>query len=537
LTGDASEVSRRARRARASGLAIALLVTSASWAQSGVKPAAAALPDALEAGWRGTPVCERLHQQEGWRVLRCRFEPGVGHERHFHGRHFGYALSGGRVRITDAAGTREVDLATGSSFSSDGVPWHEVLNVGTTPVVYLIVESEAAGGDAVSVPAPSPEAMRFYRSGMWLWALGLVWGFAVLAAWLFTGASARLRALAARWAGGRWYPTVAIYLLLFLAIGYVVDLPLAYYIEYVRAHAYGLSNQTPGRWLGESLTALAVVAAGALAFGWVPFLLLARSPRRWWLGCALLSVPLVAFLTLVQPIWVDPLFNEFGPMRDATLERDILALAERAGIEGSRVFEVDQSVDTETVNAYVTGIGATHRIVLWDTLIAKLPRESLLFVMAHEMGHYVLDHLWKLLVLAPLLVLAGLWLIHRTSGAILRRWGARFGFSTLADVAALPLLALLFGLFLFAVSPLVLAWSRSLEHEADRFGLELTRDHRAAALAFVALQEENLGNPRPGWVYRTWRASHPSLGDRIDFCNGYRPWEKGEPLVYGERFR
>jgi len=224
-------------------------------------------------------------------------------------------------------------------------------------------------------------------------------------------------------------------------------------------------------------------------------------------------------------------------MQDKALEADILSLAERAGISGGRVYEVDKSVDTEAVNAYVTGLGDTQRIVLWDTILAKLSREQLLFVMAHEMGHYVLGHVLKTLVLVPLLVLAGLWLIHRTSGALLARYGKRFGFTELSDVAAAPWLILLFGVFMFAISPLFLAYSRGMERESDRFGLELTRDNRAAAQAFVRLQEENLGNPRPGWLYKLWRSSHPPLGERIDFCNGYRPWESGQPLVYGDRFR
>lgn len=101
---------------------------------------AATLPDPLEAGWQGKAVCEKLHDGPGNRILRCSFPPGIGHERHYHEPHFGYALSGGRMRITDASGTREVDLATGSSFASDGVDWHEVLNVGETTVVYLIIE-------------------------------------------------------------------------------------------------------------------------------------------------------------------------------------------------------------------------------------------------------------------------------------------------------------------------------------------------------------------------------------------------------------
>lgn len=389
----------------------------------------------------------------------------------------------------------------------------------------------------VAVPEPSEKALRYYRSGMLLWAFGLLWGIAVPVVWLATGWSAKLRTLAARWGRGRWYPTVALFFLLFLAISFFVDLPLAYYAEFVRPHAYDLSNQTLGKWLGDSVKGLAVGAVMALAFGWVPFLLLRKSPRRWWLWTAVLSIPFLVFTTIVSPIWIDPLFNDFGPMKDKGLEADILALAERAGIEGGRVFEVDKSVDTEAVNAYVTGLGGTKRIVLWDTILAKVERDGLLFVMAHEMGHYVLGHVIKTLVIVPLLILAGLWLIHRTAGALFRRYADRFGFSELGDVAALPLLSLLFGLFVFLISPAFLVYSRHLEHEADRFGLELTRDNRAAAEAFVALQRENLGNPRPGWIYETWRASHPTLGDRIDFCNAYRPWESGEPLAYADRFR
>jgi Zn-dependent protease with chaperone function len=222
-------------------------------------------------------------------------------------------------------------------------------------------------------------------------------------------------------------------------------------------------------------------------------------------------------------------------MRDGVLEGKILALADRAGIEGGRVYEVDKSVDTETVNAYVTGLLNTKRIVLWDTIIAKLDPDELLFVMGHEMGHYVLGHVPRSILVLSLLVMASLYVAHRLSGAMLRRWGRRFGFDRLADPASLPLILLLAQLFLLVVTPVALAYGRHLEHEADRFGLEITRDNRAAATAFVKLQHENLANPRPGWLFKLWRSTHPTLGERIDFCNAYRPWETGEPSVY-ERF-
>ncbi len=395
----------------------------------------------------------------------------------------------------------------------------------------------AAANGPVAVPEPSELALRYYRSGNVLWAVTTLWSFLIPVLWLMTRISARLRTLVGRWTGGRWYPTVALYLAGFLVIGFVVDLPLSYYAGFVRQHAYGLSNQTLGKWAGDELKGLAVSLVFVSLFAWIPFWLLRRSPRRWWLWTAAGALPFIVLSVLVAPIWIDPLFNDFGPMHDKALEARILELADRAGISGGRVFEVDKSVDTEAVNAYVTGLGETKRIVLWDTLLAKLSGEQVLFVMAHEMGHYVLGHVWRTLLILPALVLAALWLIHRTSGALLSRYGERWGFRELADVASAPLLTLLLGTFFFLISPLFLAYSRGLEHEADRFGLELTRTNRAAAEAFVRLQQENLGNPRPGLLYEIWRSSHPPLGERIDFCNAYRPWETGGELRYADRFR
>lgn len=386
----------------------------------------------------------------------------------------------------------------------------------------------------VPVPAPSPEALRYYRSGNLLWIVETLWGFLVPLLLLFTGFSARLRDQAARIGRGR-YRTFALYFLFFALLTYLLHAPLSFYSEYVRQHAYGLSNQTFGKWLGDGLKTLAIGALVGAASIRLPYLLLEKSPRRWWIYLGALSAPLLALLLLVLPIWFDPLFNRFGPLTDETLETKILTLAERAGIEGSRVFEVDKSTDTETVNAYVKGFLASKRIVLWDTLLEKFEEREILFVMGHEMGHFVLGHNLQLIALGTALSFFCLYVVHRSSAALLGRFGGRFGFSTLSDVASLPLVLLLSNLAVFLVLPGILAFTRYNERESDRFGLELTRDNRAAALAFVKLQGENLGNPYPGPLYKLWRASHPPLGERIDFCNRYRPWETGEPLRYGDR--
>jgi len=388
----------------------------------------------------------------------------------------------------------------------------------------------------VPVPQPSDKAMRYYRSGNVLWVLETLWGFAVPALLLFTGFSARLRD-AARKVGRNWFFTLVVYGLLFTVLTFVLDLPLAWYGDFARQHAYGLSDQTAAKWWSDAFTGLAIGCIATALTLWLPYLLLRWSPRRWWLYTGLAAIPLIVTLLIVTPIWIEPLFNKFGPMKDKALESRILALADRAGIEGSRVYEVNKSVDTKTVNAYVTGFLGTKRIVLWDTTLAKLSPPEVLLVMGHEMGHYVLGHVPQLIALASLLVLFGLWVIHRTAGGLIARYRDRFGFVQLSDVASLPLIALLFSLVTFVLSPGLLAFTRHTEHEADRFGLEITRDNHDCATAFVKLQEENLSNPRPGLLFKLWRSSHPPLGERIDFCNEYRPWEKGEPLKYGDLMR
>lgn len=396
--------------------------------------------------------------------------------------------------------------------------------------------AETAGTDRVPVPEPSEKALAYHRSGNVLWVVNTIWGLLVPAVILFTGFSARIRT----WAqslGRKWFFVVGVYFVIFAVITFVIDLPLSYYQGYVRQHAYGLSNQTFQKWASDQLTGLMVGIVMGVLFLWVPYLLLAKSPRRWWLYTGLLSIPFIVLVALVQPIWIDPLFNKFGAMKDKTLEADILRLAERAGIEGSRVFEVAKSEDTNAINAYVAGVGGTKRIVLWDTILAKLERRELLVVMGHEMGHYVLAHVWKIILVLSSLIVVMLYAIHRVVGWILERYRTRLGFSALSDVASLPLILILFGAGSLVVTPISLAVQRHFEHEADRFGLEITRDNRSAAEAFVKLQQENLAVPRPGRLYQWWRASHPSLGERIDFSNDYRPWETGGPLVYADRFK
>ncbi len=376
---------------------------------------------------------------------------------------------------------------------------------------------------AIIVPEASELALRYYRSGNVIWAIEQALGLALPALMLLTGLSARFRTFASVVARGHFYPTLVVYLALVVLLLFVVQLPLTVYVGYVREHAYGLSTQRLSKFAGDELKGLAIgLIVGALII-WVPYLLLARSPTRWWLWTGALALPFFVLVLLITPVYIAPLFNKFGPMKDKALESQVLAVAAQAGVEGARVFEVDKSVDTEKVNAYVTGIGKTKRIVIWDTLLTRLTPDQTRFVVGHELGHYVLGHVWISIFVSWVLTLLGLYATHRTAALLLARFSGRFGFTQLADPASLPLLMFLLSLFSFLISPAALALSRHHEQQADGFGLDLTRDNHAAATAFVALQRQNLAVPRPGLLYKIFRASHPPIGERVDFINNYRP--------------
>jgi STE24 endopeptidase len=387
---------------------------------------------------------------------------------------------------------------------------------------------EASNLAPVEVPAPSDKALRYHQGNNTLWAAQQILSLALPLLLLLTGLSAWLRTVASQVAAGHFYPTLAIYFVLLSALLFAIELPFAYSVGYVRERAYGLSTQRLSKWAGDQAKGLGVGMVFGLLVLWVPYLLLAKSPQHWWLWTSALALPFYTLTLIITPLWIAPLFNKFGPMKDKVLETEVLALARQAGVEGARVFEVNKSVDTTKVNAYVTGVGGSKRIVLWDTLIARLSPAQAKYVVGHELGHYVLGHVWTSILLSTVLTFMGLFGAHRSSGFFLHHFGDRMGFHQLSDVASMPLLMLLLTLFSLAITPAALAFSRYHERQADRFGLDLTHDNRAAATAFVALQQQNLAIPRPSLLYRIFRASHPPIGERVDFINGYRPWARGQ---------
>lgn len=379
---------------------------------------------------------------------------------------------------------------------------------------------------AYPVPVPSALAIRYHRTGQYVWAFARFWEVAVPLVLLFTGASARLRGLATR-VGKVWFVTVGVYVVLFLMIVYLAELPLRYYSGFVRQHEYGLSRQTLGKWLGDSVKALGVEMLVGACLAWVPFLAIRRAPRFWWLLVSVLWVPFAVIATWITPVWIDPIYTDYRSLNDSAREQKIVELARRAGISRDRLFVARKSADTKAVNAFVTGLFGTKRIVLWDTLLRDFDEREVHAVLGHEMGHYALNHVARGIVTFSLILVAGLFWTDRAGCWLVKRQRHRFGFDSLADVAATPLIVGLLGVSAIVLTPPALAYSRYHEHEADRFALDLTHLNRSAARAFADLQRENLGVPRASLFEKLWRSSHPSIAERIEFCNTYRPPSTG----------
>ena len=388
----------------------------------------------------------------------------------------------------------------------------------------------------VTIPPPTEEATRFYQSGNLLWGVDILWTLAICVLLLFSGFSGRLRDFCQRKAS-KWLWQVAMFVLLFILITTVLSLPLNFYVSFLRPHSYHLSHQSLGRWMGHFGMQTGISAILGVILAWIFYGILRKSPKRWWLYFGLLTFPMSMFFLIIQPIFIAPLFNKFHPMENAQLKEKILTLAERGGIEGSRIYVVDKSQDTSLMNAYVTGIGETKRIVLWDTIIKGLDEEELLFVMGHEMGHYVLHHLWWSLFISTLIAIFTALLVFLLAPLFINRWGPRFGFTKVSNIASLPLILLLYNFLTVFISPVWNLCSQSYEHAADVFGLELTHSNHAAATGFVKLQCSSLGYPWPGKFYMLYRTGHPSIGERITFFNHYKPWCEGKPSVYQKYFQ
>lgn len=315
----------------------------------------------------------------------------------------------------------------------------------------------------------------------------------------------------------------------------VLTLPLDIYGESVEKQ-YGISIQPWSSWAWDWIKAELIFIILSTFLIWLLYAVIRRSPRRWWFYFWLVSLPVGLCLVFLQPWVFDPLFHKFEPLqqKDPALTAALQNLVQRAGenIPPDRMFWMQASDKTVAINAYVAGVGASKRIVVWDTTIQKMTTPEIVYVAGHEMGHYVLFHIPKGLALFALMMLVLFYVGYRLVGWTLARWGAGWKVRALDDWASLPVLLLLITILFFVAMPAFMAISRHFEHQADQYGLEVTHGltpdfGQVAAQAFEVLGESALSNPEPNPVDVFLFFTHPSIPDRIQFCLTYDPWSHG----------
>ncbi len=365
--------------------------------------------------------------------------------------------------------------------------------------------------------------------------IGFVYGLLVLWFVLRTKLAARYRDWAEAFSAKRFLQSVVFSPLLLLTIA-VLTLPLDLYSEWIEKR-FGISVQGWGSWTWDWTKGQLISIVLGILFIWLLYVVIHRSPRRWWFYFWLVTLPIGVFLFFIGPWVIDPMFHKFEPLqqKDPALTASLEQMVQRAGenIPPERMFWMGAGEKTTGLNAYVTGIGASKRIVVWDTTIAKMNIPQIVFVAGHEMGHYVLLHVPKGLAFFAALLLLFFYLGYRMIGWVLGRWGVDWGVRKLDDWASLPALLLLLSVFSFVASPIMSAFSRHDEHQADQYGLEVTHgltsdSAQVAAQAFQILGEVDLADPDPNPVQVFLFYDHPSIPERIQFALTYDPWAKGQ---------
>jgi STE24 endopeptidase len=395
--------------------------------------------------------------------------------------------------------------------------------------IFLAVSLAQARTQTYSLPPDKlQKAIEYAHARNWLYFGGQIYGVAVLLAILGFGWAAQFRDWAEA-ASRRRFIQAVIFVPLLLAANDLLNLPLGIYGQHLEL-VFQQSVQSWPSWLwdwtkGELLAILLSIFLAPILYA-----VIRRSPRRWWFYFWLASLPILFAIAFIEPFVIEPLFFKFEPLarHHAALVDDLEKVVARGGlaIPPDRMFEMIASEKYNSLNAYVTGFGASKRVVVWDTTIQKLTTPEILMVFGHEMGHYVLGHVRNSLILGALFGLLLLFAGFHVTLWILNRFGPRWHIRGITDWASLPALLLIASVFVFFSEPAVNGYSRRQEHQADVYGLEIIQGivPNAAAVAahtFQVLGEEGLDEPDPNPFIEFWTYSHPSISERVAFSANF----------------
>ncbi|MGA7686660.1 MAG: M48 family metallopeptidase [Terriglobales bacterium] len=388
-------------------------------------------------------------------------------------------------------------------------------------------------------PAQFARAKAYSQSHYTHFFVNALYGFLVLLFILRWRIAPKFRDLAERVSKNRFVQLIIFAPLILLTINFLT-IPSDVWDEALQ-RAYGLSVQQWPAWFSDWITNTIIMLIIGTVLVAILYAVIRRSPRRWWFYFWLASIPVMLIVFFIQPVVIDPLFFKFTPLADTqpALVAGIEQVTHRGGINipRDRMFLMNASTKTTSTNAYVTGFGSSKRVVIWDTTVAKATIPETLFVFGHEMGHYVLLHIPKEMGIISLILLFLLYLGYRLANGMLARWGYQWGIRDITDWASLPALIFVITLLGFLATPAFNAVSRHFEHEADRYGIEVTHGivpnaNQVAAHYFEKSGELNLSDPDPNWFTKAWFFDHPTRPERVHFVATYDPWSQGKEPEY-----
>ncbi len=368
------------------------------------------------------------------------------------------------------------------------------------------------------------KAARYNRLKRRVGVVSLVWSVGLLVILLWTGWTVTLRevaeAITARAVAPRWVAAVSVivYVCGLSLANEIGSAPIAFYSGWILERRYGLSTERLAGWLADQMKAFAVGVTLAAGGSTIIYWLMRTMPQRWWLAAGLVFAALVIAMVNLAPILLLPIFYSVKPLDREALRTRLLTLAERAGARVLGAYEWGLGDKTKKANAALTGIGATRRILVSDTMLAQYSDEEIEVVLAHELAHHVHGDIWKGILFECGLIVAGFYLAAR----VLSAWAPRLGLRNAGDVAGLPLLLLAGGAVSLVMVPAAHAMSRAFERSADRFALDLTRNPGAFISAMRRLGAQNLAEDRPSKLVQWLFYSHPPVHERIEAAQSFR---------------
>jgi STE24 endopeptidase len=360
-------------------------------------------------------------------------------------------------------------------------------------------------------PKEKERSDAYFEGGYWLMLWNLIAEIIVAFIFLSLGLSQWIKKIAYNAKNANIQNLI--YIGFYFLLSYILTFPINLYQNYFREHQYNLSNMNFGGWFGEEMIGLGLIICFGSLLLMLVYLVIRKVKKNWWIwGCGLVVLFLIIGM-FIFPVFISPLFNSYKPLAEGKLKNDILSMARSNGIPAKDVYQFDASKQSSKISANVSGFGSTIRISLNDNLVNNCNSSEIKAVMGHEMGHYVMNHIYKTLVMIGVLIFLGFFLVNWLFHKVLQSWGAAWKIKDLSDIGGLPLLILLFTFLVFFSTPITNNITRTMEIESDYFGLNIARE--PDGFASVSMKLSAYRKINPGYWEEIIFFDHPSGKTRV----------------------